>query len=586
MLHVLATLIVLASAPSDLDSTPASAPLDPRVATPGSLSGDDPAKPTPGLSAEDTRKPIPSAVSIASTRTALREEVLPEAYRDGGEELVQELARYSAAFEGEEVQRYVLLDELRLEAAGARELTIALGAAIQLHERYRHDPSELESQTVLLFLKKTPPVQHRAVLPQIQQVIAACLTRMDAKSAGALLEACEWQTKRSKNASLQEKAALLVAQHGACVEAVAAKAVLGKEQRNADAMSTLGRYLCLWVGDFGQGMPMLAAGSEKPLRELATLDMKGEALTCAEYVKLAQGWWAVQQELPTPSPSKAGARAGEWAAEAKECADGFAEVGLKKLMKQMEEATALEPKAIEAKTANVDAKQAQEEQETGSLGVSSADIEKWANVLDRKPSSKVVRNSAYRKAIEKTNLPWRVRHRKTGIEMLLIPIDESLERLVYIGRYEVQAHEYAHLLDGKELERELGYPAVALGWSAVQRYLQAAGDLRLPNGEEWIFACRAGTEGDRYGNLDDIAWYPGNSGKKIRRVGGKRPNDLGLFDTLGGAFEWCSDKLGRGGSWNHTVPDRVCRAGAEGFKFRSIEKPGPAVGFRVVRDVE
>ncbi len=27
------------------------------------------------------------------------------------------------------------------------------------------------------------------------------------------------------------------------------------------------------------------------------------------------------------------------------------------------------------------------------------------------------------------------------------------------------------------------------------------------------------------------------------RVGGLKPNDLGLFDTLGNAWEWCHDAL-------------------------------------------
>ena len=82
---------------------------------------------------------------------------------------------------------------------------------------------------------------------------------------------------------------------------------------------------------------------------------------------------------------------------------------------------------------------------------------------------------------------------------------------------------------------------------------------RLPTEAEWEHACRTGTTGPRYGPLDETAWHRGNSNERIREVGRKQPNPLGLHDMLGNVWEWCWDlydpevhgnyRVLRGGGW-------------------------------------
>jgi formylglycine-generating enzyme required for sulfatase activity len=64
---------------------------------------------------------------------------------------------------------------------------------------------------------------------------------------------------------------------------------------------------------------------------------------------------------------------------------------------------------------------------------------------------------------------------------------------------------------------------------------------RLPTEAEWEYAARAGTDGPRYGPLDDIAWYSVTSGDTVHEVGTRVPNEWGLHDMLGNVAEWCSD---------------------------------------------
>lgn len=126
-------------------------------------------------------------------------------------------------------------------------------------------------------------------------------------------------------------------------------------------------------------------------------------------------------------------------------------------------------------------------------------------------------------------------------------------------------------------------PGERVEWSS------AADGYRLPTEAEWEYACRAGTSGPRYGELDDIAWYRGNSGERLREVCGKAPNSWGLYDTLGLVWEWCWDvydpqvygtyRVLRGGGWfdEHWS----CRASVRRRSHPTLRLDD--VGFRLAR---
>jgi formylglycine-generating enzyme required for sulfatase activity len=64
---------------------------------------------------------------------------------------------------------------------------------------------------------------------------------------------------------------------------------------------------------------------------------------------------------------------------------------------------------------------------------------------------------------------------------------------------------------------------------------------RLPTEAEWEYACRAGSTGDYYGELNDIAWYAYNSGLNLKQSGLKKANAYGLYDIIGNLAELCWD---------------------------------------------
>ena len=83
-------------------------------------------------------------------------------------------------------------------------------------------------------------------------------------------------------------------------------------------------------------------------------------------------------------------------------------------------------------------------------------------------------------------------------------------------------------------------PVDQVTWDQSSGYCTAIG-MRLMTEAEAEYAARAGTTGVRYGDLDRIAWYAGNSQRKTHDVKTKEPNAWGLYDMLGNLWEWTGD---------------------------------------------
>jgi formylglycine-generating enzyme required for sulfatase activity len=86
-------------------------------------------------------------------------------------------------------------------------------------------------------------------------------------------------------------------------------------------------------------------------------------------------------------------------------------------------------------------------------------------------------------------------------------------------------------------------PVENITWNDAQSYCRAVG-MRLPTEAEWEYAARGASETVRYGALDSVAWYEGNSGQKTHEVGQKKANEFGLSDMLGNVWEWVADWYG------------------------------------------
>ena len=181
-----------------------------------------------------------------------------------------------------------------------------------------------------------------------------------------------------------------------------------------------------------------------------------------------------------------------------------------------------------------------------------------------------------------------------------------ISRGFWLGKYEVTQSAWQRVM-GTNPSDNAGCgqcPVEQVSWYDAQDFIQLLNAqtgtnlYRLPTEAEWEYAARAETTGDRYGDIDAVAWYFASS---TQPVGQKAPNAWGLHDMLGNAWEWVADWYGdysgglvtdsqgpsfgslrvlRGGGWNF-------HASAARAPYRAWEdEPGDrhfGTGFRLAR---
>jgi formylglycine-generating enzyme required for sulfatase activity len=103
-------------------------------------------------------------------------------------------------------------------------------------------------------------------------------------------------------------------------------------------------------------------------------------------------------------------------------------------------------------------------------------------------------------------------------------------------------------------ETEAGHdqhPINCVSYPQAEAYCQQRG-ARLPTEAEWEYAARGGVhnaDNYRYSGgqtLGDVAWYGDNAPVASEAVGGRLPNQLGLYDMSGNLYEFCWDWYGEG----------------------------------------
>jgi formylglycine-generating enzyme required for sulfatase activity/uncharacterized caspase-like protein len=164
--------------------------------------------------------------------------------------------------------------------------------------------------------------------------------------------------------------------------------------------------------------------------------------------------------------------------------------------------------------------------------------------------------------------------------------DVTISKGFWIGQTEVTQAAYERVM-GQNPSHFRGerLPVETVRWDEAKSYCEAVSG-RLPTEAEWEYAARGGTNGPRYGDLDQIAWYDTNSGNTPHPVAQKAPNPYGLYDMLGNVREWTAD-------WNDQANARSLRGGSwfdfphslrVSFRIALVGDRGNSFGLRCVMD--
>lgn len=156
-----------------------------------------------------------------------------------------------------------------------------------------------------------------------------------------------------------------------------------------------------------------------------------------------------------------------------------------------------------------------------------------------------------------------------------------------IGQTEVTAGLWLEVmgkLPYKNSEKELSLPVVNVSWYDCQNFILALNrktgrKFRLPTEAEWEFAARGGVRsahtpvsGSVYPRF--VAAFVETAKSEVQPVMSFAPNELGIYDMSGNAWEWCQDSYAPYPSEDQTDPyvnlpgaNKVMRGGSAASRW-------------------
>ncbi len=474
--------------------------------------------------------------------------------------LATDMMDAAAKVQAGSADQYVLLKIARDVAAGTGDAATALQAAERLLEQFDEPAAELIGDTLLTAAREsTTSAQYKAVA---EAALSFAGQLADADQYETALRVCEAARSSAQRAKLYPLAKELTGQ----IEEIKRQQLLSDEYRKAlgvledkptdpEANLAAGRHLCFVKGDWKRGVPMLALGSDAPLKAAAINDLRG-ANSADEQAAIGDAWWDLAEAKQGEERETLRLRAGFWYRQAEpKLAVGLAGLKITQRLEELKKVDRELPTASQAATA------------TQAPALAIAPFAERAATQYQMLWAKHLRIP-----IVQTN--------SIGMRFVLIPPGEfdmgsfgsdaneapkhrvRISKPFYLGVCEVTQEEYQRIAghNPSKFQGEPRRPVEQVDWNEATEFCRRLNELpherttgvkyRLPTEAEWEYAARAGTTtcysfGDAPQMLSANAWWRENSQGQTGPVGQLRPNAWGLCDMHGNVWEWCQDRYAR-----------------------------------------
>ncbi len=191
--------------------------------------------------------------------------------------------------------QFAYFQEARELATGARDSQTAFRAVDELQKRFALDALSLKSSVLKTIAARRGPPEERLQLAGSAISLLDEALQQDRFDVGTtLLQVAKKAAPSSRNPAMRKRVAEKDKEFQALKKEFslvsAARVQLKEDPTDAEANLTLGKYYCFTKGQWEQGLPMLAGGSDVELKQLATGEIAGPADPAA-MAGLADDWW-------------------------------------------------------------------------------------------------------------------------------------------------------------------------------------------------------------------------------------------------------------------------------------------------------